>query len=113
MAIIPTSKLTHGMVLKNAVKDITGLLLLGEGIEICGKHITILKTWGITEVDIEGDVKGDAVEDVVIQVDEETLYKSEKELQELFTFTDLNNSPVTKEIFRLSVQHKTGILKGV
>ncbi len=114
MAIIPTNKLTPGMVLKSAVNDMTGRLLLGEGVEICQKHITIFKSWGITEVDIEGDVEGEAVEeDVVTQVDEETLYKAMEELQELFAFTDLNNSPVTKELFRLSVQHKIDRLNGV
>lgn len=113
MAIIPTAKLAPGMVLKSAVNDITGLLLLGEGIEIRGKHITIFKTWGIAEVDIEGDFKGDSVEDAVVQVDEDTLCRAEKELRELFAFTDLHNSPVTKEIFRLSVQHKAGVPGGV
>jgi hypothetical protein len=113
MAIIPTAKLAPGMVLKSAVNDITGLLLLSEGIEICGKHITILKTWGITEVDIEGDVKSDSDEGAVIQVDEDTLCRVENELRELFAFTDLDNSPVTKKIFRLSVQHKAGIPRGV
>ncbi len=113
MAIIPTNKLTPGMVLKSAVYDITGRLLLGEGAEICWKHITIFKTWGITEVEIEGDVDGDAVEDAVIQADEETLYMVRKELEELFSFTDLNNSPVTKEIFRLSVKYKIDRIHGV
>lgn len=101
------------MVLKSDVNDITGRLLLGQGVEICWKHVTILKTWGITEVDIEGDVEGDAVEEAVIQVDEETLNRVRKELEELFAFTDLINSPVTKEIFRLSVQHKINRLHGV
>ncbi len=113
MAIIPTSKVAPGMVLKNAVNDITGRLLLGKGVEICHKHLTILKSWGITEVDIEGDAEGGAVEYVVIKVDDETLFKLNKELQELFAFTDLNNSQVTKEIFRLSVQHKIDRLNGV
>ncbi|MBF0505807.1 MAG: hypothetical protein HQL09_03130 [Nitrospirae bacterium] len=114
MAIIPTNKLTPGMVLKSAVNDITGRLLLGEGVEICRKHITIFKSWGVTEVDIEGDAEGgDVQEDVVIQVDEETLYKAKKEIQELFVFNDLNNSPVTEEIFRLSVQNKIDRLHGV
>ena len=114
MAIIPTNKVTPGMALKSAVNDITGRLLLGKGVEICHKHLTIFKSWGITEVDIEGEVEGEAVEeDAVVQVDEETLYKAREELQELFSFTDLNNSQVTKEIFRLSVQHKIDRLKGV
>src|SRR5208283_3647990 len=114
MAIITTSKLMPGMVLKSAVSDITGRLLLGKGVEVCRKHLTIFKSWGITEVDIEGDVEGEAVEeDGVIQVDEETLNKAREELQELFAFADLNNSPVTKEIFRLSVKHKIDRLKGV
>ncbi len=101
------------MVLKSAVKDITGRLLLGGGVAICWKHITIFKAWGITEVDIEGDAEGEAVEEVVAQVDEETLDRVRKELEELFALTDLNNSPVTQEIFRLSVQHKIDRLHGL
>jgi hypothetical protein len=113
MAIISINKLAPGMVLKSAAKDITGRLLLEKGVEIYEKHITIFKTWGLTEVDVEGDVEGDNVEEVTIQVDEETLYKATKELQDLFAFADLNNSPVTKEIFRLSLQHKIDRLSGV
>ncbi|MBF0558067.1 MAG: hypothetical protein HQL08_04745 [Nitrospirae bacterium] len=114
MAIIPTNKLMPGMVLKSAVNDITGRLLLGKGVEIGQKHLTIFKTWGITEVDIEGDVEDDAVkEDGVIQVDEETLCKAREEVLELFAFTDMDNSTITKEIFHLSVQHKIDRLNGV
>jgi hypothetical protein len=113
MAIIPTNKLTPGMVLKSPVNDITGRLLLGEGVEICLKHLNIFKSWGITEVDIEGDVEGDSVEDFVVEVDEATLLEAKKEMEELFAFTDVSNSAVTKEIFRLSVQHKIDSLSGV
>lgn len=100
------------MVLKNAVNDVTGQLLLGEGVEIISKHITILKTWGVTEVEIEGDAQGDAVEDALTQVDEEALHNAEKELQKLFGLADLENSSVTKEIFRLTVRHKAEMLGG-
>ncbi|MGD0281494.1 MAG: hypothetical protein ABSB95_03940 [Dissulfurispiraceae bacterium] len=113
MAIIPTDKLAPGMVLKSAVNDITGRLLLGKGVEIGQKHLTIFKSWGITEVDIEGDVEDNVAEYVVIKVDEETLLKLNKEMQALFAFTDLDNSQVTKEIFRLCVQHKIDSLNGV
>jgi hypothetical protein len=113
MAIIPIIKLKPGMVLKSAAIDTTGRLLLGEGAEIAQKHITLFKTWGMTEVDIEGDVEAGEAEDISTQVDEETLQRTEKELQELFIFTDLTNSQVIKEIFRVSMQLKTGMLREV
>ena len=112
MAIISTTKLLPGMVLKSAVKDITGRLLLGEGVEISEKHINIVKAWGIFEVDIAGEVTDEAVQVGEIEIDDETRRKVEKELQELFVFTDLSNSSITKEIFRLSFQHKVDRLKG-
>ena len=63
MGVIPTSKLESGMVLAGEVEDVNGRLLLAKGEEIQPSHIRVLKMWGVSEVDIVGDVEtGDSVE---------------------------------------------------
>ena len=42
----------EGMVTAMEVKDRTGRILLASGITITSKHLKVLKTWGITEINI-------------------------------------------------------------
>ena len=42
----------EGMVTATEVKDRTGRILLASGKTITSKHLKVLKTWGITEINI-------------------------------------------------------------
>jgi len=57
MGVIPTSKLESGMVLAGEVKDVNGRLLLAKGEEIQPSHIRVFKMWGVSEVNIVGEVE--------------------------------------------------------
>lgn len=52
MARMAVEKLTAGMQLRKAVFNMNGVLLLREGERLTAKHVTVLKTWGVHEVDI-------------------------------------------------------------
>jgi diguanylate cyclase (GGDEF)-like protein len=54
MDVIATENLSPGMVLEKDVHDRSGRLLLTAGCELTGKHIHILRTWGVAEVAISG-----------------------------------------------------------
>jgi len=54
MALITTDDLAAGMLLKSAVNDRNGRLLLPAGTELSDKHLKIFRTWGVTSADIDG-----------------------------------------------------------
>ncbi len=53
MAKINADYLQQGMVLNGDVHDLNGRLMLRAGTALTEKHLHILKTWGITEADIQ------------------------------------------------------------
>jgi hypothetical protein len=54
MALISIDDLAAGMILKSAVNDRNGRLLLPTGTELSDKHLKIFRTWGVTGAEIEG-----------------------------------------------------------
>lgn len=78
-----------GMVLMSAVTNKHGNVLLRPGEELTDKSIMLLKSWGITEVDIEGH-EGDMGEGKESDgLSPEVLASIEKEVREqFFDFTD-------------------------
>ncbi len=98
MALIPTDKLESGMVLAADVNNRLGRLMLQAGTQIETKHIRILKAWGVTEVETEGEGKGDSEE-----LDSAVLEQASDEVRDLFSHTDLEH-PAVAELYRLKVK---------
>jgi hypothetical protein len=74
--------LKPGMVLAKPVHNFQGLLLLSEGATLCGHHIRILKSWGVTNVWIEAESEEvDEVDDEV-EIERQTIIK--KDLMDKF-----------------------------
>lgn len=48
-------ELEEGMVLAEDIKGSQGNLLLTAGVSLTDKHIRVMKTWGISMVEIEGE----------------------------------------------------------
>lgn len=111
MPNIPTNRLKPGMVLKDAVRDITGRLLLGEGVTLSEKHLNIFKTWGIAEVAIQGDSDTEEQQSDTVELDEAAFAAAKADIERLFIFNNPGSSTVMKEIFRLSVLNRAGALK--
>ena len=55
MPRIATDMLQPGMVLSSDVKDLSGRMLLKSGTEIEGRHLRVLRTWGVLGVEVVGD----------------------------------------------------------
>ena len=62
MTSIKIKDITEGMVLASDVKGPNGKLLLAKDTVMNNKHIKILKTWGVHEINIPGDTEEDEVE---------------------------------------------------
>lgn len=91
--------------LKDDVTDVTGRLLLRSGTEISELNIKIFKTWGIIEVNIQGDEAEEAKAEDLPDANPSVLNEAEKSLRELFILNDLD-SPIVKELFRLCLRNK-------
>ena len=90
-------ELKPGMVLAENVKNMQGILLLTKGISLNNKNIWMLKSWGVTEVFLEGEADKEENFD---QLQEDQKKAIEKELKKRFSET-LGNE-VMVELMRVS-----------
>ena len=90
-------ELKPGMVLAENVKNMQGILLLTKGISLNNKNIWMLKSWGVTEVFLEGEADK---EENFSQLQEDQKKAIEKELKKRFSET-LGNE-VMVELMRVS-----------
>ena len=100
MAIIHINKLEPGMVLADEVRDLSGRLLLGKGKTVHPNHLKVFKTWGVSEVNINGSNGGK--EEARSDFNPEQYEEIKEITQQVFCYSDLDH-PAIKEIFRLSV----------
>jgi len=104
MGIVRTDELKEDMLLAEDVRDIQGRLLLAKHQKIKSKHIRILKIWGITEVNVAGNVAGE--EGAECLVDPELIEKVKENTKYTFSHVDLDH-PAVKELFRLSILYRS------
>jgi hypothetical protein len=90
--------LVPGMILAEPVLNRLGQILLSKGSTISPRHLTVLKTWGIKVVAIEGG--GDQVKDPLLDKDfqNRALARIKKRL---FWHP---HSPIEEEIVNLAIQ---------
>ncbi len=99
MGVLNVDDLKGGMVLTGDVTNKHGNVLLGKGSELSEKHITILKAWGVTEVDVEGVDQAQVEREEAEGLSSEAVASVEEELKELFP--DLGDSALMQEIYRV------------
>jgi hypothetical protein len=87
--------LKPGMILERPVKNHQGILLLEAGARISKKNIRIIKSWGVTEVSIKGEVA--RANDGAGQAAPPPNETDEMRLKE--KFADVWDDPVMVEIF--------------
>lgn len=99
MGVLHINDLKEGMVLAEDVKNRHGDVLLPEGRPLTAKDILILKTWGITEADVEGIDRDKVEKSEMESLPPSVIASIEKEVSELFP--EVNNNPVMQEIYRI------------
>lgn len=105
MGLTQIDNLEAGMTLAKDVHDRAGRLLLGAGVELSQKHLTIFRTWGVMEVDIVGSEDGDQSIHLPAEVTHEQLDAAMTALAPLFRNSDLEH-PVMRELLRLAAVRK-------
>ena len=101
MKIFDLNELSSGMVLAEPVYDFHGILLLSKGSKLTCNNIRILKTWGISEVVIEGVCEEKQQRDMepALQFIEDI----EKKLRE--KFSEVIHDSIMEEIMRVAGKH--------
>jgi hypothetical protein len=104
MGVLSVSDLKDGMVLAREVKNKHGNILLKKGDMLSEKHIMLLKSWGVTEADIEG-VDRDQVEKKEMDgLSPDLIASVEGELKGLFP--DFGDNPLMEELYRVTKKFK-------
>lgn len=108
MGLTQIDNLEVGMTLANDVHDRAGRLLLGAGVELSQKHLVVLRTWGVMEVDIVGgqdDDQSGQGSHLPAEITQEQLDAAMTALAPLFGNSDLQH-PVMRELLHLAALRK-------
>ena len=111
MTIIKLKNLKVGMVLSGDIKGLNGRVLMKYGAKISKKHLKILKSWGITEADVQKATKEDIENTGSKDLNPELLDKAEVEVTRLFSHADRSH-PAVKELFHLCILRRAKLMSG-
>lgn len=65
MSKLAISDIEAGMVLASDVKDRNGRILLKAGVALTDKHLKVFKTWGVIQVEIEGEESATSLQSTI------------------------------------------------
>jgi len=110
MTVIRMSNIKAGQVAASEVKDRSGRILLSAGTEFTDKTIKMIKSWGVVEVEIVGNVAEPEFGSEIPEIDPEQLHLIELELAQRFRF--LNRShPFINELFEICLRREASAWK--
>lgn len=92
----------EGMVVAAEVKNMDDMLLIPAGCELSQRHIKILRTWGISEIQVEG---AEQTSTTLLKIAPEVLQRLEAELRKLFWQFD-PASTAEQEVFKLALRRR-------
>jgi len=94
-------ELRPGMLLAQAVRDVNGRLLMGEGTCLTERFLGVLKAWGIAEVAVQGE-KTCSLEDAGDGLPESLAARAQEICAVRLSRSDLSN-PLVQDVFHLAV----------
>ncbi len=102
MPKVKLDAVSEGMVVSADVKNMDDMLLIPAGCELSARHIRILQTWGVSEIQIEGE---EPTSTTLLRVSPEVLQRLQSELEAIFWDFDAA-IPVQNEIFKLALRRR-------
>jgi hypothetical protein len=105
MPKLKTELLKEGMVVASDVKNMDNMLLLPAGCTLTEKHIDILQSWGVTEINIKAAEGVDEPADPLTRLTPEELQRLTEETRALFFQPDEAN-PLQKGLFQLILRRR-------
>ncbi len=104
MGLLSVNDLKDGMVLSTEVRNKHGNVLLKKGDTLSEKQIMLLKSWGITEADIEGVDKDQVEKKEKEALSTDVMASIENEIKDLFR--DFGDKPLMEELYRVTKKFK-------
>jgi hypothetical protein len=102
MPKVKLDAVTEGMTVAADVKNMDDMLLVPAGCVLTARHIKILRTWGISEIQTDGE---EQTSTTLMTIAPEVLHRLEDEL--LSTFWEFDaTSPAQNEIFKLALRRR-------
>jgi hypothetical protein len=98
--------LESGMELADDVRASSGMVLLGSGAVISERHIGILKSWGITQVDIKGTDRDALLAGRLTRLTDAHRRAVDAEIDRLFQHNDPFD-PIIEELRRICLRRET------
>ncbi len=109
MPKIKLDAVIEGMTVAADVKNMDDMLLIPAGCVLTARHIKILRTWGISEIQTDGEDQGSTT---LLTLAPDALAKLDEELRKSFWEFDAP-SPAQQEIFKLALRRRArAILNG-
>lgn len=105
MPKLKLEQLKPGMIVAVSVKNMDDMLLAPAGCELSERHINILETWGINEVDVEAAEEVEAPADPLSKLLPDVRARLEQEARAVFWDYDESN-PVQQEFFKMVLMRK-------
>lgn len=103
MALVKVEEVAQGMVLSEDVRDINARLLLAKGQAIEGRHLRMLKMWGVFEVAVEGTDPAPETGGGVS--DDARADSASQAIDRLFAALDRDH-PAIREVMRLALRQR-------
>jgi hypothetical protein len=100
MAIITVDQARAGMTLAAPLADRRGRMLVPAGHELGERHVQALRTWGVTQLEIDGE---DVIPDATSDFAQEILDQAREETEEAFAENDAED-PFIEALRRFAVQ---------
>jgi len=104
MGVLSVNDLKDGMVLASEARNKHGNILLKKGDTLEEKHITLFKSWGITEADIEGVDREEVEKREMEELSPEIIASVERELKDLFS--EFGDNHLMEELQRVTKKFK-------
>lgn len=92
----------EGMIVAADVKNMDDMLLIPAGCELSARHIKVLRTWGIAEIQVDGEEQASTT---MMKIAPEVLERLEAELRKQFWSLD-PESEAQKEVFNLALRRR-------
>jgi hypothetical protein len=102
MALLEIDSLTPGMQVGKDVVEASGQVLLRSGTMITEKHLRVLRSWGIQQVDIDGPKPPDTEDTLLARATPAMLDRAQAAVAERFHHADPAH-PAIMELMRLAV----------
>jgi hypothetical protein len=105
MPIIKLEALKEGMIVSGDVRNLDHMLLIPAGCPLSGRQISILSSWGITEIPVEAGPGAEDPADLLQRLAPEKLEEITGEMTALF-WEAPDANPVQQEVFNLVLRHR-------